>query len=241
MATSRTVRELIEGSLRLVGAVAQGETPAAEDVNTALETLQDLLAEWGDGGLVINCIVNEAVTLIIDQASYTIGENGASDLNTVRPEQIIGAFIRSGSYDYPVEIIGAKAYRDILHKSTSKRPKYLWYNATAPNGTIYVWGTPSAADALWITSIKPFTEPATLPEDLLNTTEIPRNYHNALKWNMALDLCPEYGKIASQVIIARAKISYDKIVSLNAARRVQPVNIEVTTGGGNNNSDLIQV
>jgi len=236
---ARTVREVIEGALRLVGAIAQGEPPAPEDVNTGLKILQDLIAEWGDGGLVVPSVVKETFNLAPVTNSYTIGKIGAPDFDTICPEQIIGAFIRVANHDYPITIIGEGAYRNISNKSTSGRPTKLWYNPTAPLGTIYLWMTPSAIEALWITSVKPFAIPAGLAEKLFDTTEIPRNYHNAIKWNLALDLCPEYGKTASQVIIGRAKITYDKIVSLNAARRVEPVSVDVLTGSGNNNRDLI--
>ena len=242
MAVARTVREVIEGSLRKIGAIAAGETPTAEDMAVGLIVLQDLLAEWSDGGLVVPCTVLEAITLVIGQNSYTVGQNGVPSLNTVRPEQIIEAFVKSGGYDYPVTIIGEKAYQGFLNKTTQGRPERLWYNATAPNGTIYVYYTPDTADQLWISSIKPFTEPTGLAENLLNTTGIPRNYHNPLIWNLAVDLAPEFGLEASPTIIARAIQGYSMIVSLNAARRVQPAYLEIPgISGRSNNDDLIAV
>ena len=242
MAVARTVREVIEGALRKTGAIAAGETPTAEDMAAGLSGLQDLLAEWSDGGLVVPCTVSEVITLVIGQSSYTVGEFAGADLATVRPEQIIEAFVKSGGHDYPVEIIGEKAYQGILNKSNQGRPDKLWYNATAPNGTIYVYYTPDAGDALWISSIKPFTEPTALAEELLDTTGIPRNYHNPLVWNLALDLAPEFGLEASPTAVARAVQGYSMIVSLNAARRVQPAYLELPgTVGRSNNDDLIDL
>jgi len=242
MAVARTVREVIEGSLRKLQAIAVGETPTAEDMATGLVVLQDLLAEWSGGGLVVPCTVLETIALVIGQNSYTIGQNGVPSLYTVRPEQIIEAFVRAGGYDYPVSIIGQTAYQGILNKSNQGRPDKLWYNATAPNGTIYVYYTPDTADQLWIVSIKPFTEPTALAEELLDTTGIPRNYHNPLVWNLAVDLAPEFDLEASPTIIARAIQGYSMIVSLNAARRVQPTYLEIPgISGRSNNDDLIAV
>lgn len=241
MATNRTVRELIEESLRLVGAIAVGETPEAADVNLALEALQDLVGEWGDGGLLVPSIVKETFNLDIATNSYTIGKIGAPDFDTIRPEQIIGAFVRVDNHDYPITIIGEGAYRNIPDKTTAGRPTRLWYNPTAPLGTIYVWMTPSAIEALWLTSIKPFTVPAALANKLFDDYEIPNNYHNALKWNLALEIAPEYGKPPSQVIIARAQETKGKIESLNAARRVNPVNIDILTRGSIAGDDLISL
>jgi len=242
MAIARTVREVIEGALRKIGAIAAGETPTAEDMAAGLSVLQDLLAEWSDGGLVVPSTVLEAITLVIGQNSYTVGQNGVPSLNTVRPEQITEAFVKSGGYDYPVTIIGEKAYQGFLNKTTQGRPDKLWYNATAPNGTIYVYYTPDTGYELWISSIKPFTEPTALAENLLNTTGIPRNYHNPLVWNLAVDLAPEFGLEASPTAIARAVQGYSMIVSLNAARRVQPAYLEIPgIVGRSNNDDLIDL
>lgn len=233
MATSRTVRQLIESVLWIVGAYAPGESLKSKDTSTALRVMQDLLAEWSDGGLIVPSIVQEPITLVIGQASYTVGEDGSPDLDTVRPEQIIGAWVRdSSNYDHPVGIIDERRYRLITSKTTSSRPTGIWYNATAPNGTVYAYPTPNAGESLYISSIKPFKEPTKLTEDLLNTTEIPRNYHNALKWNMVLEISPEYGKEITLIMIKRATDTLNTIISLNAARRVEPVSIEVQTAGG---------
>ena len=222
-----TVQELLKASLRSIGAIAVGETPTAAELADGLEALQFLLAEWSGAGLTVPCLTSEAITLVIGQAAYTVGKNGAPDLNTVRPEQIVRAFVRESGFDYPVTIIGERSYLVILDKTVAGRPDRLWYNATSPNGTISVYPAPDAGDALWITSVKPFIKPTVLTEDLINTTEIPANYTAALRWNLALEMCPEYGLPPSPVIVARAKESYNTLVSLNASRRAQPAVIEV--------------
>ena len=227
MATVRTVRQIIEGAFRIIGVHEVGETPEPEDTATALETLQDIIAEHA-GSWIIPFIVQQAITLVAGQASYTIGENGAPGLNTQRPEQINGAFIRSGGYDYPVNILGERAYRTMVDKTTSGRPEWLWYNPTAPNGTIYVYPVPDdATDALWISSAKSLAEPTGLTQNMLDTVSIPRNYHNPLKKILALELCEEYGKPPSQLLMVQANESESRLLSLNAARMVSPAMLEV--------------
>jgi len=240
MAVARTVREVIESALRKSGAIAAGETPTAEDMAAGLSVLQDLLAEWVSGGLSIPVTHLQTITLVIARNSYTVGENGAPDLNTVRPEQIPEAFVKAGGYDYPIEIIGERAYQSFFNKTTPGRPEYLWYKPSSPNGTIYVYPTPDTADELWILSIKPFAEPENLTDELLDNLSIPRNYHNPLVWNLAVDLAPEFGLEASPTAVARAVQGYSMIVSLNAARRVQPVSLEIPgISDRSNNDDLI--
>ena len=146
MATARTVRQLIESALKLCNVYEIGNTLQAKDTSNALRVLQDVIAEHC-GDMSVPMVVQEAITLVVSKNSYTIGEYGSPDKNTQRPEQIIGAWVRdSSNYDYPVRIIGEKAYRKIVSKTTETRPDRLWYNPTSPNGTIYVWCTPSAAE-----------------------------------------------------------------------------------------------
>ena len=229
--------DILQGALRVVGVGQTGETYAASDLAVAYEALKLILQEWSDAGVMVPAVVQEAITLVGTQSSYTVGANAAADLNTPRPEQIIGAWVRDASnYDHRVRIIGEAAYRKLMSKSSVGRPDQLWYNPTAPYGTVYVWQTPSAAESLYISSLKPFALPASQAEDLLATTEIPSNYHNALKWNLALEICPEFFREPTPVIITRAMDTYDKIISLNMARRVEPAELEISPAsrGGRN-------
>lgn len=228
MATARTVRQILEGALRKIGVLAPGETASSEDTSSALIGLQDLIAEWSDGGLLIPCLVVEKLDLVAAQASYTIGENGSPDLSTVRPEQIIGAYVRSSSYDYPVTIIGEEAYSAITNKTTGGRPEFLWYNPTSPNGTIYLYYTPNdSSEDLYITSLKPLTEPTGLTQNVINAVQIPRNYHNALVWNLACELAPDYGFAIDPVMEGKAIDKKNRLISLTVARRVQPAALEI--------------
>jgi len=234
MATARTVLQLISDALSLAGHYAPGEPIAAEDSDLALRLLQDLLAEWAGQTLTVPCLVLEAITLAAAKNSYSVGEAAGADLSTVRPEQIVGAFVRdSSNHDYSVSIIGERAYR-LLEEKTARtgRPEWIWPNYTAPNMTIYTYPTPDAIEALSIQSIKTLTEPTTLVQDLLATVSIPRVYHNALKFNLAVDLAPHYDKQLSPLTVARATQTLRTIKSLNIARRVEAANIEITTSGG---------
>lgn len=229
MATTRTVRQLLERSLRLIGALAIGETPEAAQTQTALQVLQDLIAERA-GSLFVPIVVQEAITLVSAQASYTVGENGTPDLNTQRPEQIKDAWVRdSSNNDYPVRIIGEVDYNAIRDKTISERPEKLWYNPTAPNGTIYTWPVAVVAESLYISSIKTLTEPTSLTQNLLNAVSIPRSYHNPLGFILAVELAPEYGRRPSDIVIAKAEIGENRIKALNLARTISPAVIEPGT------------
>lgn len=233
MATDRTVRQLIEAALRKAGVAVPGETIAGDDIQTALEEFQDLLAEWGTAGLLVPFSTWEAITLVIGQANYTVGENGSPDLNTVRPEEIMGAFVRDASdYDHPVVIIGQEQYRSFTDKdNATSRPTALWYNPTAPNGTVYVVPAPASAEDLYICGLKPLEEPSELTDNLLDDLSIPRNYYNPLKWTLCVELCPEYGREPTMTMMKRAMEGIDTIKRMNAARRQEPVQLDVAALG----------
>lgn len=216
MPTARTATHLIDGALALNAIFPRGGTPDANFRTDALTALQDLLAE-----LEIPWSTWEAITLVVGQESYTVGENGSPDLDTVRPNQITGAFVRNASNrDYPVGIIDEGQYKLEVDKGTANsRPKQLWYNPTSPNGTVYTIPAPAAIESLYICSDKPMAEPATIDTDILNTTLIPRAIYNDLKWILAEEIAPRYGKVPSRKVEKRADEGRDNILRIDAIRK----------------------
>lgn len=229
MAETRTARQLIEGALRKIGVIAVSETPTAEDINTGLLSLQDMLAQWAARGIIVPYVTTEAITLTIGQASYTIGKNGTPSLNAERPEQIIDTYYRDASgYDYSLKPISGNLYRGISDKTGSNgTPLNYYYNPTVPNGTLYIWPPPDVANSLYITSLKPFTEPTTLTDNMLNTYGIPRSYHNTIQWNLAVELCPEYGVSPRPDVIMKAQETLSACISMTVANQLTEATLEM--------------
>lgn len=229
MATSRTVRELLERSLRLIGALALGETAKPPQLKVALQVFQDFLAE-NNADLFVPFVTISSFTLSIGTGSYTIGQDGNEDVTAQRPENITDAWIRdSGGYDHPVAVISEADYNAIRTKTIQGRPDKLWYNPTAPNGTVYLWTVPDAAESLYYSDKLTLSEPTKLTDKLLDTVGIPRSYHNPLGYMMAIELAPEYGREPSPLVIARASGSRNKIGAINLARSMQGAVIEPGT------------
>ena len=228
MATSRTVRQIIDGALRRIGVYNPEETPLAADTTTALIALQDLLAEWSDAGLMVPFEVQETFNLAAGTASYTVGESGVPSLNTVRPEHIMGAFVRdSGGNDFDVKVIGRREYQLITPKNSSGRPEQVYVQYTAPNVTLIMVPVPAAIEAFYFYSRKNLTEPTTLIQDMLTTVLVPRNYHTALIWNLALEITEEYGKPPTQLIVKRAMETKAAVLSTNMARNLEAVRLDI--------------
>jgi hypothetical protein len=151
----------------------------------------------------------------------------------VAPEQVLGGYVRdSGGTDYPiVGMLSAGQYRNLIDKSyTSGRPDRIWVNYTAPNVTVYTYPIPDTAESLYLQSIKPFTEITATNQNLAVALGIPRSYHSALTFNLAVDLAPHFNRQLDPTIAARAMRSKQTIINLNAARNLRPVALEVPMG-----------
>lgn len=225
-----TPRDLIKGSLRLCGVIASGETPDPSELKDGLEALNMMISSLSAQSLFVYAITSEDFDLVATQGSYTIGESSA-DFDTVRPKSIAGAFIRdSGNNDYPVKVRGMEEYRQIVSKSTPGRPGRIFYNPTSPNGTIYTYPVADTVEALHIDSLKPITGTLTLSVSLT----LPPEYEEFLKYNLAIRLAPEFGRSVSTEVAAIASQAMDTIITINAASRVEPVQLDipgVMTGG----------
>ena len=231
MATERTVQQAINRAFGKLGIFAVGEPIPPEDNAIALICFQDMIAEWASDNLLIPFNTLENFTLVVGTVSYTVGETAGATLDTVRPENIDSAFIREDNQDYDVEIIGEQTYNNLALKSTSGRPDNLYYNPTVPNGTIKLYPVPSTAAELYFSSEKPPTEPTTMIANMMTSLGYPRNYHNIIMYNLAIELAPEYGKTPAESVIVKAEIGKRKLISLNAARRHEPAISQLTSIG----------
>jgi hypothetical protein len=238
MATNRTVREVIERSLRLINVLAVGETAKAADTSTALKVMQDLLASKA-GSIFVPFIIQETIILVVGQRAYTIGEVTGADKSSQAPEQVTEAWIRdSGGYDSPVKVVDERNFNAITSKTTPGSPEMLWYNATSPNGTVNLYPVPDTADTLYMSTLKTLAKSTSLTAKLLDAG-VPEAYHRWLSYTLAVDLAPEYGMEASATVIANSISGENDILALNLARTISPAIIEVGTGSARGSGDSI--
>lgn len=207
-----TVNDLIKGSLRLLGAIAQGETPSSNASADALSALNDMLESWSNDGFLIYHRVIESLTLTASTASYTIGSSGA--FNTTRPVRIANALVKqSGSNDeIPIRIYNEDEWAQISDKTlTSILPQGIYYDPNFALGLIYVWPVPSATASLILYSDKPLSNFSLIAD----TVSLPPGYKEAMRYNLAVRLAPEYGRPISQDIAMIASESKAAIMRTN--------------------------
>jgi len=215
-----TAIEIITAALRLIGVAATGETLTASESADGLQAMQIMIDSWSNQGLAIYAITSESLALT-GAASYTIGSGGT--LNTVRPVEIVGATVTSGGMDYPIKIVSRNKYQEVSQKSFSGIPQWLWYNPAYTLGYVYLHPVGSASDTLNIDSLKPLAEPTGITSSL----SFPPGYEEALKYNLAVRMAPEYGRLPDPVVAEMAQSSLNHLKSRAAANRVEESKLEI--------------
>jgi hypothetical protein len=198
-----TGRDLVAASLRLIGAVAPGESIAASEATDGLASLNRMIGSWSNEQLLIYAEVREQFTLTAGDGQYTMGDDG--DFDTTRPISIKEALIRdttvSPVVETPLRVTNLQQRAEIPVKTTqSSLPAELYADGGYPLQTLLLYPVPSVAHALVIYSLKPLTEIATLD----TSVSFPPGYDRALIYNLAIELAPEYGKVPSQQVMVTA-------------------------------------
>jgi hypothetical protein len=210
-----TARELIDGSLRLLGVLASGETASNNEANDALEALNDLLDLWSTQRLIIPNSVRETFPLVSGQQTYQMGTLG--DFATSRPQKIEQALVQDPSQspvlELPMTILNQAEYAAIaLKATTSTYPLYLFNDDAFPRTSINVWPVPSASGYnIVLYSWKPLGGIANLTDEL----QLPPGYYLTLKYNLALHLAPEFGKPIPEIVASIAQSSKGDIKRMN--------------------------
>lgn len=212
-----TVRALIERSLRIAGVLVKGETPDNDEAQDALLSLNNMIGGWSNHSLILYADVDENFP-ITGADSYTIGSGG--DLDTVNPLKIKTAYLRSGTVDYPLEIISDDQYARICSKDIQGRAYYLNFDYGFPLSTLKLYPKPDASYTLYLISEKPLTEFASLDTDI----SLPAGWEDALTYNLAVRHYPEYGLPVDQVVYKIAEDAFNGL-KLAAAKR-KPYNMQ---------------
>lgn len=190
--------DLIRATLRLIGAISSSETPNADESSDALEALNLMLGSWG-ASRFLSASTGKVTHACNGSTSYTIGVGG--DINTTRPTAIYNAYWSTGGLDYPLTFLDYSDYQDIGIKNIGSIPEYIVLKPDNPLSTIFLFPVP-ANGTLTLDNIRPATD-LTLADDL----PYPPEWIRALKFNLAVEIAPEYGFAVSPEIAALAQDS----------------------------------
>lgn len=199
-----TAREMIASSLRLIGVLASGETATSNEANDALESLNQMLSSWSNENLVVYQKVRDEFTLTADDGSYTWGTTaGAGNFTTARPIEVLTANLELQGTDpqeIPLKILTLQEYASLSSKTLdSSVPACVYFDGAYPNVGVEFYPVPSTAEHVVFYSLKPFST-LTLSTEL----SYPPGYEKAIRYNLAMDLAPEYGRQPDALIMQQA-------------------------------------
>jgi hypothetical protein len=183
--------ELINGALRLLGVLAEGEVPSAATADDALVAMQQMIDSWSTERLSVFTTQDQVFTWPAGQLSQTLGPSGNFVGN--RPILLDDStyFIDpSSGISYGIKLINQQQYDGIAVKTvTSTFPQVLWVNTNYPDVDLHIYPVPTRALEWHFISVEPLDQPATLSTVL----SFPPGYLRAFRYNLACEIAPEFG------------------------------------------------
>jgi len=208
-----TAGDLIDGSLRLLGVLAEGETPSSETSQDALLAMNQMIQSWNTERLAVFSTQDQVVTWPPSTISRTFGPTG--DIVANRPVAIDDStYFRdpSNGISYGLKLINQQQYNGIAVKTvTSTYPQVMWVNMTYPDVEMYVYPVPTKVLEFHIVSVEELTQPANLATDLA----FPPGYLRCFRYNLACELAPEFGTEPSRQVQRIAMTSKRNLKRIN--------------------------
>jgi hypothetical protein len=185
-----TAGDQINRALRLLGILAEGETPSAAMSQDALMAMNQMIESWNIERLSVFCTQDQVFTWPSGLLSRTLGPSG--DFVGNRPVLFDDAtyFKASNGVSYGIKFINQQQYNGIAVKTvTSTFPQVIFVNMTYPNAEMFIYPRPTQ-DLEWhFVSVQELTQPAELVTEL----HFPPGYLRAFTYNSAMEIAPEFG------------------------------------------------
>jgi hypothetical protein len=208
-----TAGEQINGALRLLGVLAEGETPSAGTSQDALFALNQMIDSWGTEKLSTFTTQEQIFSWLPGFASRSLGPSG--DFVGDRPVLMDDAtyFVdTSTGISYGIKLINQQQYDGIAVKSvTSTFPQVMWVHTNFPNVDMYVYPVPTKVLEWHFISAAQLTQPATIATPLY----FPPGYLRAFRYNLACELAPEFGVEPSATVSRIAMYSKRNLKRIN--------------------------
>lgn len=189
--TTYTAGDQINRALRLLGVLAEGETPSAQMSQDGLVSMNQMIDSWNIERLSVFCTQDQVFIWPAGEYIQTLGPSG--DFVGNRPVLFDDAtyFRDPGTnVSFGIKFINQQQYDGIAVKTvTSTYPQVIFVNMGFPDVTMSIYPRPTR-DLEWhFVSVQELTQPATLATEL----HFPPGYMRAFAYNLAMEIAPEYG------------------------------------------------
>lgn len=220
-----TILQLITSSLRLLNVVQSGETPNDEDINITQYALETMIDSFSNDRLMIYQISPQQFPFVANKQIYTLGPGG--DWDTTRPIRIEEAYVTyqgntgAQTVDLKIKPLNSSQWAAITVKQTPSTFAMSYYDDGAfPLRNISFWPIPTTAQLCTLWMWEPLVD---LSSGLTTQIFFPPGYERAFRYNLALEVAPEFGKQPSESVLAIAKSSLAKLKSENSVTPVSRV------------------
>lgn len=189
--TTYTAGDQINRALRLLGVLAEGETPSAAASQDALMALNQMLDSWNTERLMIYNTIDQVFTWPAGEITRHLGPTG--EFVGLRPVLLDDStYYRDPgtNVSFGIKFINQQQYDGIAVKTvTSTYPQVMWINMEFPNISMTIYPKPTR-DLEWhFISVQELAQPA----ELSTVLYFPPGYLRAFTYNLAMEIAPEFG------------------------------------------------
>lgn len=197
-----TRTQVIDAALRVIGVIRSGDT-VTNDSNLETDCAQALnimLKSWHNLGMPLWNRKEVVVPLIAYQKNYTVNYPGGN-INIAPPIRIVDAFRTdlASNTDTEVSIIDRDEYDLLSSKASNGVTTEIFYDfQDVPVGTqsnVFVWPTVTSNSSVNLHLIyhKGYDD----MDAAANNLDFPQAWFAAVKYNLAVNLAPEFGRQVS--------------------------------------------
>ena len=211
--TTYTAGDQINRALRLLGVLAEGETPSAAMSQDALMALNQMIDSWNTERLSVFNTIDQTFLWPAGEIQRHLGPTG--EFVGVRPVLLDDAtYYRDPgtNVSFGIKFINQQQYDGIAVKTvTSTYPQVMWINMEYPNIQMTVYPKPTRELEWHFISVQELDQPATLDTQLA----FPPGYLRAFTYNLAMEIAPEFGVEPSQQVTRIAMTSKRNLKRIN--------------------------
>jgi len=186
-----TANDQINGALRVLGILAEGETPSAATSQDALTALNQMIDSWNIERLSVFNTQDQTYLWTPGLKTQTLGPSG--DFVGNRPVMIDDStYFRdpANGISFGIKLINQQQYDGIAVKTvTSTYPQVMWINMEYPNITMTIYPVPTKVLEWHFISIEELMTVPSLSTNIL----MPPGYLRAFKYNLACEIANEFG------------------------------------------------
>ncbi len=234
-----TAFDIITSALRLIGVLADGETPNDDNANTGLSVFNDMIDAWNAERNAIFTTRSDDFPFVLGQQTYTLGTGGNFDIP--RPARIDSmSAILLNDPSNPIEVPMAMWTVDQWQTQVPVKvvdgnfPLGCYDDGGFPLRTLNFWPIPINQP----NSARIYSWQALAAQSLLVQVSFPPGYGEAIRYNLAVRLGAEFNAPASAVVVGLAQLGISRIKTMNAPQLFLESDLLPTPAGYNYRADL---